>query len=66
MCHPKVKSAEDFESLDAFNKGYAVYMYGARKDEPFVPRVFRPAKGETIAYSNGQNLAMVHTVDAND
>ena len=63
MCHPKIKSVEYFNSLDAFNKGYAVYMYGARDDEPFVPRSFEPNKEDQEEYSKGGDLAVIHVTD---
>jgi hypothetical protein len=55
-----VITAEEFEELDDFNKGYAVYMYGDRDDQPNVPRT---CDCDSADYHAGQRLAVVHVTD---
>lgn len=50
----RVLSAADFAALSPSDKGYMVYMYGAREDQPNVPESFEPEKSEREAYESGQ------------
>jgi hypothetical protein len=59
-CHPPI-TAEEFESWDDYNKGYAVYMMGARKDQPNIPERYDCDSEE---YHRGQRQAMIDVVDS--
>ncbi len=60
-----IKSKKDFEKLDGFNKGWIVYMRGAWKEEPHVPRTYKPTSEEKEEYKRGANAAMIDTMDSN-
>lgn len=60
----KVITKEEFENADAYNKGYAVYMVGAREDQPNVPATYTPTPGENAAYDRGQFDAYIEVLDS--
>jgi hypothetical protein len=54
-------TAEEFEAASDFNKGYVVYMVGARKDQPNVPKKYDCDSEE---YRRGQRQAMIDVMDS--
>jgi len=52
-----------FTQLSAFDKGYAVYMCGARDDYPDIPETYEPTAQERDEYLRGQALAVQHAQD---
>jgi len=61
-----IKSAEEFEDLNAFNKGYYVYMLGEHEGEPFVPKEYFPDKKNKKRYNEGQWEAMLEAQDSEE
>ncbi len=62
-------SKSDFKRLNAFQRGYAVYMLGKRKDEPNVPNERNPfPKGSIRAkrWAEGQNVAALDAQDSEE
>lgn len=57
---PVIKSVEAFAQLSSYAKGYAVYMLGARNDEPHVPERYKPVKCDQKEYNRGQNAAVLN------
>ncbi len=47
-----------FKRMTAYEKGVAVYMLGARKDEPNIPRNYKPSERERTNYEHGQAVAV--------
>lgn len=58
-----IKSIEEFEKLNAFDKGYFVYMLGARNDELYVPRYYHPKGDEKEDFMKGQHRAVIVAQD---
>lgn len=54
-----IKSIKEFEKLNAFNKGYFVFMFGGRNDEPHIPKVYRSTKKERDGFLRGAYYATV-------
>ena len=52
-----VFTAAQFKKLNAFDKGFVVYMCGAREDQPHVPETYAPSEREKIHYEAGQARA---------
>ena len=63
MTEPKPFTAAQFSHMNAFTKGYAVYMLGARDDEPHVPESYTPTERERKEYESGQAAAVRDTQD---
>lgn len=57
-----IKSKEEFNALDGFNKGWIVYMRGAHKDEIYVPKTYNPIAKED--YEKGSKAAMFNVMDS--
>lgn len=60
---------EQFEALDPFERGYAVYMAGCREDEPYIPDENNPFCEGTDDYNEwkrGQQVAYIETLDCDD
>lgn len=59
-------TAEQFNQLTAFERGYAVYMAGCRDDEPNIPDEGNPypvGHAEHTQWCDGQNAAMLAVID---
>lgn len=52
-----------FLRMSAFEKGYVVYMYGARKDQPHIPESYEPTERTRAKYEQGQMQAMLEAMD---
>ena len=52
-----------FKRLNAFQKGFVVYMLGARTDEPHVPESYEPTVRERAHYEFGQQSAVIEAQD---
>ena len=59
----QIVSQKDFDSLSPYGKGYAIYMYGMRLDEPYVPQIYEPAEEEVVDYERGKFQAMLDIQD---
>lgn len=55
---------EEFASMTPKQKGYAVYMFGARKDQPNIPETYTPSLVERSQYERGQLLAVMDAQDS--
>lgn len=55
-----------FTQMSAYEKGYAVYMYGERKDYPDIPRTYKPTPQERANYERGQAAAVLEAQDCDD
>lgn len=64
--HPLVPSKAAFQRLGAWMKGYLVYSYGERDDEPHVPRDYTPDESEREAYEKGQLSAVLAAQDSEE
>ena len=56
-------TADEFENMSPYEKGYWVYMVGARDDQPNVPEDYTPANYDKEAYKTGQQAACRDLVD---
>ena len=56
----------EFDSLPPYPKGYAVYMLGARKDEPNVPRRYKPNEDEREEFDRGERQAVLDAQDSEE
>lgn len=57
---------EEFEALDPFHRGWAVYMAGAREDQPNVPQEDNPypdGSEEASEWDRGQQRACIEILD---
>jgi hypothetical protein len=57
---------DDFARLAPQARGYAVYMFGSRDDEPAVPdegNPYRPGSPEADAWDRGQQQAVLDVTD---
>lgn len=54
---------KEFEDASPRQKGYLVYLCGARDDEPNVPESFSPQPDERAEYEEGQMEAIVEVQD---
>lgn len=64
-----VYTKEEFEALDAFTRGYVVYMAGCRDDQPNIPDEENPySKGsdDYDLWSYGNQQAIVEAQDCDD
>jgi hypothetical protein len=59
-------SKELWDQMPPFQKGYAVYMFGARSDEPNVPAEYVPAEHEREQFKAGGTQAMLHCQDSEE
>ena len=57
-------TAEEFEAMTVYNKGYVVYKFGHDKNEPNVPLSHSPTKAEKEEYDRGQSMAMLDVAEA--
>ncbi len=53
-----------FDKLTPYEKGYAVYWFGERKDHPEVPKHYEPKPEERAEYERGQAAACQAAQDA--
>ena len=62
-------SRDEFKALSPRERGYAVYMLGARKDEPHVPNEINPypmGSKESAAWVAGQFAAVLAAQDSEE
>ncbi len=52
--------------MSAYEKGYTVYMFGERSDQPNVPMKYTPTVAEAEDYYRGQHHAMLETQDSEE
>lgn len=62
----KVLSAEDFAMLSPYGKGYAVYMFGSREDQPNVPEEYEPSEEDKAEFDRGQFQAVLDVQDSEE
>ena len=65
----KVLTKEEFEALDPYNRGYAVYMMGARADQPNVPdekNPYPPGSQQQLAWIRGMTAAVLDAQDSEE
>lgn len=55
-----------FQNMDAVNKGYAVYMFGCRKDQPNIPKAFQPTVEDEEQYNYGKFLGILEAQEIDD
>jgi len=63
---PKAKhvmTKSEFDCLSARQKGYVVYMVGARNDQPHVPETYVPCGNDADEYGAGQSDAVLEVQD---
>ncbi len=65
MTLEKFVTKEEFEAMSAKTKGYMVYMFGHRKDQPNIPEDYRDniPDEDKEAYDAGQHRAMIIAQD---
>ena len=56
-------TADEFENMSPYEKGYWVYMVGARDDQPNVPESYTPFSCDVEAFLKGQQAACQDVVD---
>jgi len=62
----EVISRETFESLSPRDRGFAVYMYGCRDDQPNIPdesNPFQKGCGDWEEWNQGQHEAVIAVQD---
>jgi len=59
-----VFTQREFEDLTAYQKGYAVYLFGCRQDQPAVPESYEPAPTDLAQYEKGQYDAILAVQDS--
>ncbi len=63
----EIITAAYFKKASAFDKGYMVYMLGAREDQLNVPESYTPKTEKAKkAYAKGQQNACMNTLDGDD
>ena len=65
----KVLSASDFKRLPPKERGYVVYMFGARKDQPNVPNEKNPfpeGSKKHAEWNEGQRIAVLEAQDCEE
>jgi len=62
----KIITKRDFNKMTPFQKGYAVYLFGANDDYPAVPAVFVPTLIEKEQYQAGQQQAMLDAQESEE
>jgi hypothetical protein len=61
-----INSIEEFRMLSPVQKGYMVYMFGYRDDEPFVPKEYEPDDAERPGYERGQRMGVIEAMDSEE
>lgn len=61
-----IQSKAHFECLSAYEKGYAVYMFGCDNAEPHVPETYAPTPEEAADYARGQRQAVQDVQDGEE
>jgi len=59
-------TAAEFAAMTPRQKGYAVYMLGARLDQPNIPESYEPAPEDRAEYSAGQSDAIIACIDGEE
>ena len=59
-----VFTQKEFEGLTAYEKGYAVYLFGYRQDQPAVPKFYEPEPEDAEEYGRGQQEAILSVQDS--
>ncbi len=62
----RIITPEEFGKMSAYEKGYTVYMFGERSDQPNVPMKYTPTVAEAEDYYRGQHHAMLETQDSEE
>lgn len=69
MCESPEMSKEEFRRLAPGARGYAVYWYGERDDQPNVPNESNPypaGSTEFQEWARGQSQAMIDAQDSEE
>jgi hypothetical protein len=64
-----VITAEKFSSMPPKVRGFAVYMFGERDDEPHVPNEsnpYPPGSDDAAEWDEGQRLAVLEAQDSEE
>lgn len=61
-----VFSKEEFDTATAWQKGYAVYMWGARKDQPNIPKTYKPTEEEEKEFKSGGFAALLVVMETEE
>ncbi len=56
-------TSEEFEALSPREKGYVVYMRGAWKEQPNIPRHYKPNEEDKKEYEHGGRQAVIEVQD---
>lgn len=62
----KYETPEQFDALTPWEKGYVVYLCGARDDEPNVPEEFHPSPEDAEQYDAGQMAGVLFAQDSEE
>lgn len=63
----EIISKEEFESATPFIKGYLVYMFGSRQDQPNIPEVYKCENPyEQYQYNQGERHAILLVQDMDE
>ena len=64
MTNSPVITTEEFIALTPYAKGYAVYMCGARANQPNVPDEYTPSSKNVEAFSRGVRAAILEITES--
>lgn len=56
----------EFASFTPYQKGYAVYMLGAREDQRNVPKEYTPTEADRVAFDEEQRQAVLDVQDGEE